>query len=145
MAGSVSRVAGPKLAATGTRLASQFKGLTPKEAALLFGPDVASGVIAGAATPGDVLDKVTVCTGATVGGVVGGAAGRSLIRPGKPIGALGYLTDMAGSTAGDMAGYRAAEGVVRARNGGLTPAEVEAIQYDEQLRQQAIIDYLTGR
>ena len=113
MAGSVSRFAGPKLAATGTRLASQFKGLTPKEAALLFGPDVASGVIAGAATPGDVLDKVTVCTGATVGGVVGGAAGRSLIRPGKPIGALGYLTNMAGSTAGDMAGYRAAEGVVR--------------------------------
>ena len=31
--------------------------------------------------------------------------------------------------AGDMAGYRAAE----------------AIQYDEQLRQQAIIDYLSSR
>ena len=70
-AGSVSRFAGPKLAATGNRIASQVQGLTMKEKVALFGPDVLGGVAAAAFTPGDLGDKAIVGLGSAAGGAAG--------------------------------------------------------------------------
>ena len=93
-------------------------------------------------TEGDLADKALVGLGPAGGGLIGGVAGRSLVKPGRPIGALGYAADFVGSTGGDMLGYEAANAAVRARNGGLTPAEQEMIAYEEELRQQAVADFL---
>lgn len=71
-------------------------------------------------------------------------AGRGLVKPGKPIGALSYAADFVGSTGGDMVGYEGANAAVRARNGGLTPAEQEMMAYEEEVRQQAVLDFLRG-
>ena len=144
--GSAARFAGDKGAALGSRFANQFQNLSAKEAAMLFGPDVVFGGIAGVITPGDLGDKAMAGLGSAAGGVVGGAAGRSLLKPGKPIGIGGYAADMIGSAGGDMVGYEAANAGIRARHGGLTPAELEALEYEEQMKQQAIQNYLaTGR
>ena len=43
-----------------------------------------------------------------------------------------------------MAGYEGANAVVRARNGDLTPAESEMLAYEEEVRQQAVLDFLRG-
>ena len=141
---SVGRFAGDKGTAMGKRIAAQYKDLTPKEAMLLFGPDLAMGAAAGVMTPGDLGDKALVGLGSAGGGVVGGAAGRSFVKPGKPIGIAGYAADFAGSTAGDMAGYEGANAIVRARNNGLTPAEQQMLDYEEEVRQQAVLDFLRG-
>ena len=141
-ASTATRFAGEKGAALGTRLAGQFKDLSAKEAMFLFGPDVVMGGAAGAMTPGDLGDKAMVGLGSAAGGVVGGVAGRSFIKPGSPIGIGGYAADMVGSTAGDMAGYEGANAAVRARNGGMTPAEAEMMAYEEEIRQQAVAEFL---
>lgn len=141
---SVGRFAGDKGAAAGKRIAAQYKDLTPKEAMILFGPDILMGGAAGAMTEGDLADKALVGLGSAGGGVVGGAAGRSFVKPGKPIGAMAYAADFIGSSGGDMVGYEGANAVVRARNNGLTPAEQQMLDYEEEVRQQAVLDFLRG-
>lgn len=143
-ASAAQRFAGEKGAALGTRLAGQFKDLSPKEAMILFGPDILMGGAAGAMTPGDLGDKALVGIGSAAGGVVGGVGGRALVKPGRPIGAMGYAADFIGSTGGDMVGYEGANALVRARNGGLTPAEQQMLDYEEQIRQQAVEEFLRG-
>ena len=141
---SVGRFAGDKGAAAGKRFASQFQGLTREQAVALFGPDIVMGAAAGAMTPGDLGDKALVGIASAGGGVIGGAAGRSIMKPGKPIGAMGYAADFIGSAGGDLVGYEGANAVVRARNNGLTPAEQEMLAYEEQVRQQAVEEFLRG-
>ena len=143
-ANTVGRFAGDKGVAMGKRIAAQYKEMTPQEAMFLFGPDLAMGAAAGAMTEGDLADKALVGLGSAGGGVLGGAAGRSFVKPGSPIGIGGYAADFVGSSVGDMAGYEGANAVVRARNNGVTPAEQEMLAYEEQIRQQAVEEFLRG-
>jgi hypothetical protein len=48
---------------------------------------------------GDLADKALIGLGSAAG-----VEGRSLLKPGSPIGVAGYVADFVGSTAGDIAG-----------------------------------------
>lgn len=139
---AVGRFAGPKLKAMSNGLASQMDGMTKKQLIQYFGPDVFIGGVTGAMTEGDLGDKLVA------GGISGvaGAAGGIGLRAALPAGAranYGGVADLAGSFVGDAGGMGVSDAILRAKNGGLTPAEKSALQYEEELKQQALVDYLT--
>ena len=143
IAGSkVGRFAGPKLKAMSDGLAGQMEGMTRRQMIQYFGPDIFIGGVTGAMTPGDLGDKLVA------GGISGvaGAAGGVGLRAALPAAAradFGGIADLAGSFVGDAGGLGVSDAIIRAKNGGLTPAEKSSIQYEEELKQQALVDYLT--
>ena len=117
------------------------------EMALRIVPDVGFGVLAGAQTPGDPIDKLIAGSTQTIGGMTGGLA---LGKLGGRNQAVAGLLDMAGSVGGDFAGMYAGNSALRAKDviaggAGMTPWERmsadEQKLFAQQLEQQILSQY----
>ena len=101
-------------------------------------PDLLFGGITAATTEGDLGDKLIAGTGSAVGGIAGGFGARGVLGPKSGMGILG--TELVGGMVGDQIGYGAAEGLIRAKNGGQTPLEQKIAEGDEAYRQQLLAE-----
>ena len=91
-------------------------------------------------TEGDIVDKTLAGVGSAAGGIVGGIGGRGLLGPKSGLGILG--TEMVGGMIGDQVGYNAAQALIRAKNGGMTPQEQSYAAHDDAYKQKIIDDFL---
>ena len=114
-----------------------------------FGFDILFGGLAAAQTPGDAMDKLIAGGSQAIGGGLGGVALTAAVGP-QRLGKYRFLTDMAGSVGGDMAGYAAGENLMRGKDmlsggQGQTPWEKMSSQqqeeYGKMLRQQILTEY----
>ena len=105
-----------------------------------FGLDAAFGVYAGMNEPGDIGDKVIRgLTTAGAGGLggVGATVGLSKLTGKMPTGFARQATEFGGAMLGDQVGYSIADSLQRAKNGGLTAWEQEALKQEmEQMYAQ---------
>lgn len=151
MIGSIARFAGQRLLAPagkavlkgGQALGKRtINNLGPLNAGTLTGmlaPDLIFGAMYGAATPGDLTDKLVAGTGSAVGGALGGVGLRGALGLKNP--GLGFAVDMAGSLGGDVAGQAAADSVLRVKDKlsgglGLSPWENAQLEQELALRKQ---------
>ena len=152
---------GSKMA--GSAFSKNFASMMPKTGAewgMRIAPDAIFGVMAGAMTPGDLGDKLIAGTSATAGGALGGLALRGgvggfaprLLSPtlGKPAnpaynGMLDIGLEMVGGIGGDMAAQGVADGIMRVKGGGTTPYEKLAKEQQQQLEQEILTRYLSGK
>lgn len=103
-------------------------------------PDALFGVMTGAMTEGDIGDKLIAGTASAAGGGLGGIA---LGRAGQRFGnTTGFLADMGGSIAGDMAGMKLADDIIRFKGGGTTPMEKQMMEQDALYRAQLEQEFL---
>ena len=114
-----------------------------------FGFDVLFGAISAAQTPGDAVDKLIAGGSQAIGGGLGGVGLTAAIGP-QRLGKYRFLTDMAGSVGGDMAGFAIGENLMRGKDmlsggKGETPYEKMGAQQQEEyakmLRQQILTEY----
>lgn len=142
----VARFAGDKVNKLGRGLSVEgFKKnlgipMTKGDIAMTVAPDLLFGGIAAATTEGDLVDKALAGAGSAVGGVAGGIGARGLLGPKSGLGILG--TEMVGGILGDQVGYGAAEALIRAKHGGMTPAEQQMLAADEAYKQQLYDQFL---
>ena len=136
----------------GDALKSAISGgadLDPKfmDYVMTFGPDVFFGGLAATQTPGDAGDKLIAGASQAIGGGLGGV-GLSAVTGNT--GKYRFLTDMAGSSGGDMAGVAIGDNLMRGKDAlaggkGLTPYEKMSTDQQEmlaqQLRQQILTEY----
>ena len=109
-----------------------------EELAMTVLPDLLFGGVAAGFAEGDATDKAL----AGLGGVTGGLALRSAI-PGiskNPLGILG--AEMVGGIGGDIAGSSIANSISTARHGGVSPMEQQRVAYENELKQQAVDEFL---
>lgn len=139
----IRRFAGRKLHDAGSTLLKSAIPNDPADAAMIYGPDAAFGLISAAMTPGDLGDKLIAGTSTAVGGSLGGVAGRSLVSPQKQ--GLRFMADMAGGFAGDSAAMGVSDALLRLKGGGTTPYEKLALEQQEQIQQDALRQLLAGR
>lgn len=122
-------------------------GFGSKEAvtntALMFGPDLAFGALAGAMTPGDLGDKLIAGGMTGISGAVGGAGARSLY--GGKNAAVQMGLELGGGVGGDMLGQGVADGLLRIKGGGQTPYEKMAADQQRELEQRILAQYLSGK
>ena len=64
----------------------------------------------------------------------------ALLGPKSPLGILG--TEMVGGILGDQIGYGAANSIIRAKHGGMTPTEKLLAEQDEEYRSQIVEEFL---
>ena len=114
--------------------------MTRDEMLMTVAPDLLFGGMAAATTEGDLVDKALAGAGSAVGGIAGGLGARGVLGPKSGLGILG--TEMIGGMVGDQVGYGAANALIRAKNGGMTPAEQGYAQQDEAYKQAIIDDFL---
>ena len=95
--------------------------MTKDDILMTVAPDLLFGGFAAATTEGDIVDKALAGAGSAVGGVAGGLGLRGAFGPKSGLGVLG--TEMIGGMVGDQVGYGAANALIRAKNGGMTPKE----------------------
>ena len=114
--------------------------MTKQDIAMTVAPDLLFGGIAAATTEGDIVDKALAGAGSAAGGIVGGIGLRGAIGPKSGLGILG--TEMVGGIMGDQIGYGIANDLIRAKNGGMTPAEQTAATLDEQYKKQIIDQFM---
>jgi len=148
-----SRMAGGKLAGLGSKIMGGLKGAIPRtmdDAALMIGPDVLFGGLAGAMTPGDLGDKLIAGTSTAVGGAVGGIGMRGALggvapkmMATKPYMQMG--AELVGGLGGDMAAQGVADSILRVKGGGTTPYEKMAADQQKELEQQILSQYLSGK
>jgi hypothetical protein len=148
-----SRMAGGKLAGLGGKIMGGLKGAIPKtmdDAALMIGPDILFGGLAGAMTPGDLGDKLIAGTSTAVGGAVGGIGMRGALggvapqmMATKPYMQMG--AELVGGLGGDMAAQGVADSILRVKGGGTTPYEKMASDQQKELEQQILQQYLSGK
>ena len=142
----VARFAGDKINKVGRSLSPEgfAKNLgvpmTKTDIAMTVAPDLLFGGMAAATTEGDIVDKVLAGTGSAVGGIAGGLGMRGVLGPKSALGVLG--TEMVGGMVGDQVGYGAANALIRAKHGGMTPMEQSMAQGDEAYRKQIIDEFL---
>jgi len=140
-----SRMAGSKFLANAGTMMPKSAG----EWGMRVAPDAIFGVMAGAMTPGDMGDKLIAGTTATVGGAAGGLAGRGLIGGLNPKlmknPMIDISTEMLGGISGDIAAQGVADGILRAKGGGMTPYEKMAAEQQRELEQQILRQYLSGK
>lgn len=142
----VARFAGDKVNKLGRGLSVEgFKKnlgipMTKGDIAMTVAPDLLFGGIAAATTEGDIIDKALAGAGSAVGGVAGGIGARGLLGPKSGLGILG--TEMVGGILGDQVGYGAAESLIRAKHGGMTPAEQQMLAADEAYKRQLYDQFL---
>ena len=114
-----------------------------------FGFDILFGAMSAAQTPGDAVDKLIAGGSQAIGGGLGGVGLTAAIGP-KRLGKYRFLSDMAGSVGGDMAGYAIGENLMRGKDAlsggkGQTPYEKMSTQqqedYAKMLRQQILTEY----
>ena len=103
-------------------------------------PDLLFGGLAAATTEGDIIDKALAGAGSAVGGIAGGVGLRGVLGPKSALGVLG--TEMIGGIVGDQVGYGAAESLIRAKHGGMTPAEKQMAAADEAYKRQLYDQFL---
>ena len=143
---SVARFAGDKVNKMGRGLSVEgFKKnlgvpMTKGDIAMTVAPDLLFGGFAAATTEGDLVDKALAGAGSAIGGVTGGIGARGLLGPKSGLGILG--TEMVGGILGDQVGYGAAESLIRAKHGGMTPAEKQMAAADAAYRQQLYDQFL---
>ena len=148
-----SRMAGGKLAGLGTKMLGGLKAAIPRtmdDAALMIGPDVLFGGLAGAMTPGDLGDKLIAGTSTAVGGAVGGIGVRGALggvapkmMATKPYMQMG--AELVGGMGGDIAAQGVADNILRIKGGGTTPYEKMAADQQKELEQQILQQYLSGK
>ena len=114
--------------------------MTKSDIAMTVAPDLLFGGIAAATTEGDIVDKALAGAGSAVGGVAGGLGLRGALGPKSGLGILG--AEMVGGLVGDQVGFGAANALIRAKNGGMTPAEKTAAALDDEYKQQIINQFL---
>ena len=143
---SVARFAGDKVNKMGRGLSVEgFKKnlgvpMTKGDIAMTVAPDLLFGGFAAATTEGDLVDKALAGAGSAIGGATGGIGARGLLGPKSGLGILG--TEMVGGILGDQVGYGAAESLIRAKHGGMTPAEKQMAAADAAYRQQLYDQFL---
>lgn len=108
----------------------------PGQLAARLAPDAFSGLMVGSMTPGDLGDKLIAGTTTTLGGGLGGIAAGRAANAMKLPDSVGFLADLGGSYAGDQVGFMAGDSLMRAKGGGTTPYEKQAIAYEEQMKAQ---------
>tara|TARA_R110002012_G_scaffold14497_3_gene59721 strand:+ start:2927 stop:3523 length:597 start_codon:yes stop_codon:yes gene_type:complete len=145
-----ARMAGGKLA---SKMLGGLKAAVPRtmdDAALMLGPDVLFGGLAGAMTPGDLGDKLIAGTSTAVGGAVGGIGVRGAVggiaprmMATKPYMQMG--AELVGGMGGDMAAQGVADNILRIKGGGTTPYEKMAADQQRELEQQILQQYLSGK
>ena len=142
----VARFAGDKVHKIGRGLTVDgFKKnlgipMTKSDIAMTVAPDLLFGGFAAATTEGDLVDKALAGAGSAVGGVAGGVGLRGVLGPKSGLGILG--TELVGGMVGDQVGYGAAESLIRAKHGGMTPAEQRMAAADEAYKQQLYDQFL---
>ena len=142
----VARFAGDKVNKMGRGLSVEgFKKnlgipMTKGDIAMTVAPDLLFGGIAAATTEGDIVDKALAGAGSAVGGIAGGVGLRGVLGPKSGLGVLG--TEMVGGIVGDQLGYGAAESLIRAKHGGMTPAEQQMLAADEAYKRQLYDQFL---
>ena len=114
--------------------------MTRNDIAMSVAPDLLFGGFAAATTEGDLADKAIAGLGSSVGGIAGGLGARGLLGPKSGLGILG--TEMVGGIIGDQVGYGAANSIIRAKHGGMTPTEKLMAEQDEQYRSQIVDEFL---
>ena len=161
MAGGLASKMGGKAASTGVNLADDvgildrirrgttslegFKKnlgvpMTRDDIMMTVAPDLLFGGMAAAMTPGDLGDKAIAGLGSAAGGIAGGVGLRGVFGPKSGLGVLG--TEMIGGIGGDMVGMNVADSLIRAKNGGMTPAEAAYGAQDEAYKRQIIDEFL---
>ena len=148
-----TRMAGGKLAGFGSKLMGGLKAAVPRtmdDAALMIGPDVLFGGLAGAMTPGDLGDKLIAGTSTAVGGAVGGIGLRGAMggvapqmMATKPYMQMG--AELVGGLGGDMAAAGVSDNILRIKGGGQTPYEKMASDQQKELEQSILQQYLSGK
>lgn len=142
----VARFAGDKVNKMGRGLSVEgFKKnlgipMTKQDIAVTVAPDLFFGGMSALGTEGDIVDKTLAGVGAAAGGIVGGVGLRGVLGPKSTLGVIG--TEMAGGYLGDPIGYGAAEALIRAKHGGMTPAEKQMAAADEAYKQQLYDQFL---
>tara|TARA_Y100000289_G_C3918725_1_gene149013 strand:+ start:897 stop:1496 length:600 start_codon:yes stop_codon:yes gene_type:complete len=114
--------------------------MTKSDIAMTVAPDLLFGGFAAATTEGDLVDKALAGAGSAVGGVAGGVGLRGVLGPKSGLGILG--TELVGGMVGDQIGYGAAESLIRAKHGGMTPAEQQMAAADEAYKRQLYDQFL---
>ena len=142
----VARFAGDKVSKIGRGLTAEgFKKnlgipMTKGDIAMTVAPDLLFGGIAAATTEGDIVDKALAGVGSAAGGIAGGVGLRGVLGPKSGLGVLS--TEMVGGMLGDQIGYGAAEALIRAKHGGMTPAEQQMAAADEAYKRQLYDQFL---
>ena len=140
---NISRFAGDRIAAltrsvTPKGFAQNLGGaLSKDELVATFAPDIALGLGFGAFTEGDIVDKLTSGVTSSIGGAGGGLLTRGVLGPKSQMGRV--LAELGGGLAGDMVGYNIGDSIIRAKHGGLTPAEKRMLE-EEQRYQAAVTE-----
>jgi len=114
--------------------------MTKDDILMTVAPDLMFGGLAALTTEGDIVDKAIAGIGSAGGGIVGGIGARGVLGPKSGLGVL--ATEMGGGIAGDMIGMNVANGLIRAKNGGMTPQEEMYMSQDQAYQQQIIDSYL---
>ena len=143
---SVARFAGDKVNKMGRGLSVEgFKKnlgvpMTKGDIAMTVAPDLLFGGMSAINEEGDIVDKALAGAGSAIGGIAGGIGLRGALGPKSGLGILG--TEMVGGMVGDQVGYGAAESLIRAKHGGMTPAEKQMAAADAAYRQQLYDQFL---
>ena len=129
----------------GRNFASNMKGLSAGDLTSMYGLDVAFGIMQGAMTEGDLMDKIGVGTLSATGGALGGTALRSAVpmlnKPGTR-----FIGDMIGSWGGDVGAVQLiGDPLQRMRHGGTTPFETAQAENIKMLQQEAVDNYLRSQ
>ena len=149
-----SRMAGGKLASgLGGKILGGIKAAVPRtgaDAALMLGPDVLFGGMAGMMTPGDLGDKLIAGGSTAIGGAAGGIAMRGAVGGVAPnllksSPAVQMGAELVGGMGGDMAAAGVADNILRMKGGGSTPYEKMAADQQKELEQSILQQYLSGK
>lgn len=114
--------------------------MTKDDIMMAVAPDLLFGGLTALTTEGDIVDKAIAGIGSTAGGVAGGIGGRGLLGPKSGLGILG--TEMVGGIVGDQIGQDISNSIIRAKHGGMTPAEQSYAQQGEAYKQAIIDEFL---
>ena len=108
--------------------------LTKDTIAGMVVPDLFFGGMAALQTEGDLGDKLIAGTTSAAGGLIGSTGIRGTFGPKSQLGIM--AAEWGGGMMGDQMGYGIGQSLIRAKNGGMTPAEQGYAQQDELYRQQ---------
>ena len=142
----VARFAGDKVSKMGRGLSVEgFKKnlgipMTKGDIAMTVAPDLLFGGMSAINEEGDIVDKALAGAGSAIGGIAGGIGLRGVLGPKSGLGIL--TSEMAGGYLGDQIGYGAAQSLIRAKHGGMTPTEQQMVAADEAYKRQLYDQFL---
>ena len=142
----VARFAGDKVNKMGRGLSVEgFKKnlgipMTKGDIAMTVAPDLLFGGMSAINEEGDIVDKALAGAGSAIGGIAGGIGLRGVLGPKSGLGIL--TSEMIGGNVGDQVGYGAAQSLIRAKHGGMTPAEQQMAAADEAYKRQLYDQFL---